>query len=48
MSICIKSCDRCGNDVIIQEIHITWIPENHAFSWLCERCWKEAMKNERK
>jgi hypothetical protein len=46
MSVCIKSCDRCGNDILIQEIYITWIPENHAFSWLCKRCWKEQLKDE--
>jgi hypothetical protein len=40
MSITIKACDRCGNEVIMQEIHITWIPENHAHSWLCNRCYE--------
>jgi len=37
--VAIKSCDHCGNDVIVQEIHLYW--NGTSMSWLCERCWKE-------
>jgi hypothetical protein len=33
-----KSCDRCGKEINFKRIHIVWLPDQHAFSWLCGEC----------
>ena len=38
MSIAIKACDHCGDDHIMQEIHLCWNKAHTSISWVCERC----------
>ena len=38
MSIAIKACDHCGDDCILQEIHLCWNKEHTSISWVCKRC----------
>lgn len=33
-----KCCDKCGKLINLKRIHIVWIPDNHAFSWICGEC----------
>jgi hypothetical protein len=40
MSIATKACDHCGNDYVLQEIHICWNKGRTSTSWICERCMK--------
>lgn len=41
MNIAIKSCDRCGDDHIMQEIHFCWDERHVSIEWVCERCMKQ-------
>jgi hypothetical protein len=33
-----KCCDKCGKLINLDKIQIVWIPQNHAFSWICGEC----------
>jgi hypothetical protein len=41
MNIAIKACDHCGDDHIMQEIHLCWNKEHTSISSVCERCMKK-------